>query len=373
MKGSVVTSTVLHGVVLAWAMLSIGAPASFEVADVEALPVDIVPIEELTQIQQGDKKAPLAEKAAPTPTKRPDIVPDAENAGENKVDLKSVPTPNAKPSNTETAAAPEKVEKVQPTQDDTSNDIKEIIKEETVAEPAKPVEVAKAEPPKPEVTPEPTPEPAAEPAPAEAQPEEAALPDNVPVPAARPKPPAPKPAEKKPDEAKPSESQTAKNENKKKDVKTQETAKSKSSKESNFNADEIAALLNKTDPTAGGAKASNAPAAMGGKKTTNGSKLSMSEMDALRGQIAGNWSVIPGLADAADVRIRVKFQLDESGQLIGEPEVSATGGSSQTQQVLMSGARRAVLKSAPFSSLPRDKYDAWSEVVVNFDPSDLAL
>jgi hypothetical protein len=27
------------------------------------------------------------------------------------------------------------------------------------------------------------------------------------------------------------------------------------------------------------------------------------------------------------------------------------------------------LKSAPFKNLPADKYDAWSEVVVNFDPS----
>ncbi|MBR0558181.1 hypothetical protein J5J10_21010 [Ciceribacter sp. L1K23] len=373
MKTSLVTSTVLHSVVLAWAMLSLGSPASFEVADVEALPVDIVPIEELTQIQQGDKKAPLAETAAPTPTKRPDSVPDAQNVGENNVDLDAVPTPNARPSNTEAAAAPEKVEKVQPTQDNETNDIKDIIKEETVAEPAKPVEVAKAEPVKPEVTPDPVPQPPEDAEPAEAQPEEAVLPDNVPIPAARPKPPAPKPAEAKTEEKKPAESQTAKDENKKKDTKTQETAKSKSAKESNFNADEIAALLNKTDPTAGGAKASTQTAALGGKKTTNGSKLSMSEMDALRGQIASNWSVIPGLADAADVRIRVKFQLNESGELVGEPEVSATGGSPQTQQVLMSGARRAVLRSAPFSSLPRDKYDAWSEVVVNFDPSDLAL
>ena len=49
----------------------------------------------------------------------------------------------------------------------------------------------------------------------------------------------------------------------------------------------------------------------------------------------------------------------------------ATGGTPQTQQVLMGGARRAVLRSAPFKNLPRDKYDAWSEVIVNFDPSEL--
>ena len=349
---------------LTWGLVSISAPTSFDVADVEALPVDIVPIEELTQIQQGDKSAPLAEKSAPVPTKKPTSVADAQNVGENKVDLKSVPKPVERPTTSESSAAPEKVEKVQPTQDDVTNDIKDIIKEETVAE--KPVEVAKAEPPKPEVTPEPKAETPAEPAPAEeATAEEIPLPDNVPVPSARPKPAAAKPAD-----TKPAASETA-TQDKKKDVKTQETAKSKSAKESDFNADEVAALLNKNDPTAGGAKASPDKAALGGKKTTGGSKLSQSEMDALRGQIQNNWSVIPGLADAADVRIRVKFQLDESGALIGEPEVTATGGTPQTQQVLMGGARRAVLRSAPFKNLPRDKYDAWSEVIVNFDPSEL--
>jgi hypothetical protein len=77
------------------------------------------------------------------------------------------------------------------------------------------------------------------------------------------------------------------------------------------------------------------------------------------------------MADATGIRIQVKFRLDENGAIIGEPEVSATGGSAQAQQVLMGGARRAVLKSSPFKSLPRDKYDAWAEVIVNFDPSEL--
>jgi hypothetical protein len=27
------------------------------------------------------------------------------------------------------------------------------------------------------------------------------------------------------------------------------------------------------------------------------------------------------------------------------------------------------MKSAPFTDLPADKYDSWSDVVVNFDPS----
>ena len=45
---------------------------------------------------------------------------------------------------------------------------------------------------------------------------------------------------------------------------------------------------------------------------------------------------LPGLADAADVRIQVKMQLDQNGDIIGEPEVTATGGSE--------AARRARLR-----------------------------
>jgi hypothetical protein len=33
-------------------------------------------------------------------------------------------------------------------------------------------------------------------------------------------------------------------------------------------------------------------------------------------------------------------------------------------------ARRAVMRAAPYN-LPRDKYDTWSTVIVNFDPSEM--
>ena len=130
MKGSLATSAVIHAVVLTWALVSLGSPESFDVADVEALPVDIVSIEELTQIQQGDKKAEMKEKAAPVPTKKQTPVENAENVGDNEIDLKNLPTPEEKPRDIETAASPEKAEKVVQTPDSKP------------AEEAKPVEKA---------------------------------------------------------------------------------------------------------------------------------------------------------------------------------------------------------------------------------------
>ncbi len=74
--------------------------------DSESFPVDIVPIESLTQIQQGDKKAPMKEKSAPVPTTRPQTVPNAENFGDQEVDTKTPPKPDAKAKPIETAEEP---------------------------------------------------------------------------------------------------------------------------------------------------------------------------------------------------------------------------------------------------------------------------
>ncbi len=392
MKGSLLTSVAVHVLLLALAMTTLSAPEKFDVADVEALPVDIVPISEITQIQQGDKTAPKAEKAAPVPTKNPKHVENAENMGENDVDLKTPPTPQTRPKEQEVAAAPTPTEKPAPIQDSKPTESKDIVKEDT----APPVPNVKPEPKPPEPKP-PTPEPKPpEPKPPEAKPEpkppepkppepkadtkpaeppqsetgEIPVPQNVPTPQVRPKPPETKVADAKPTDSKATDQASA-SKDAKADAKKQEAAKSASSKQSDFNADEVAALLNKTDAKGGGAKRSADKAAFGGKKTTGGSTLSQSEMDALRGQIQKNWSVISGIEGAEGVIIKVTMKLDQNGEIIGQPEVEASGGSDSARRTLQSSALRAVRRSAPFKGLPPDKYDAWSEVVVNFDPSEL--
>lgn len=378
MKASVVTSAVLHGLVLTWALVSLSAPESFKVEDFEAMPVDLVPVESITQLQQGDKKAPKKETSAPVPTTRPPIPQPAENAGDNNVDLKTPPVPNAKPSNSEAAAA-NSSEKPLPQVDPKPNDVKEVNKEETEVE--QPKEVASIPPPKPvEVTP---PKPEEKPPEEQAKPEEPpkpdaeALPDKVPTPVVKPqvKPPEQKPAEKPPEKPQEQPKAAEKPTDKKKDDKKQEVAKAASSMKSDFNADEISALLNKTDPSAGGAKRSTQEASLGAKKSTGGSKLSQSEENALQGLIEGNWLITPGMEGLSGMVIRVHMKLDKDGNIIGQPEVESSGGSSSdsTRRALESGAYRAVMKSAPFSMLPKDKYDAWNEVELNFDPSSMGI
>jgi hypothetical protein len=330
-------------------------------------------------MQQGDKKAPKKETSAPVPTTRPPIAQPAENAGDNNVDLKTPPLPNAKPTNTDAAAA-NSSDKPQPQIDPKPNDVKEVNKEETdVEQPkevasipqTKPVDVT---PPKPEEKP---PEEQAKPA-EPPKPDAEALPDNVPTPVVKPqaKPPEPKAAEKPPEKPQEQPKTAEKPTDKKKADKKQEVAKSASSMKSDFNADEISALLNKTDPSAGGAKRSTQEASLGAKKSNGGAKLSQSEVDAVRGQISGNWSVVSGLAGAGDVHLQVRFQLDQAGNVVGDPEVIATGGPDATRQALKSSVYRAVMKSSPLKNLPADKYEGdngWNEMVLNFDASDFGI
>jgi hypothetical protein len=54
--------------------------------------------------------------------------------------------------------------------------------------------------------------------------------------------------------------------------------------------------------------------------------------------------------------VRVKFRLIRNGEIIGVPEVMGSGGNAAVVKKAMEGARRAVVRAAPYT-LPREKYD----------------
>jgi colicin import membrane protein len=386
LKAGLTTSVILHAAVLAFGLFSLSGPSALEVTDVESLPVDIVPLSEITQIQQGDKKATMRDKPAPTPTQRPDIVADAQKVGENTVDTDKPVTPEAKPTPVEVAAAPppapetkeppknedvpkpkEEPKPVPATEVAPVPQPKEEVKPDPVKQPEpKPVPVKQPEPkptPPKEQTAEQKPQPEVKPdAVAEAiaaeQPAEAVqLPDSAPAPDARTKP-------------QPAQAETAKAPDRKNADKPVKEASSKPKSADNALDDKIAALLNKQKASGGGAKRSTEQASLGGEKSTGGSKLSQNEMDALRQKLGGCWSIPAGVDDASTLKVSVRFQLDRSGQLQGRPQVVAGGAASGPGRTAAESAVRAVQKCAPFN-LPADKYDTWAEVVVNFDPSDM--
>ncbi|TCT13351.1 cell division and transport-associated protein TolA [Tepidamorphus gemmatus] len=182
--------------------------------------------------------------------------------------------------------------------------------------------------------PEPAPKAAEEPAP---QPlADAPIPKVKPKVAAKPKPPTPQPARP----------------------------------ERKFDADNIAALLNKIPDSGGGAPVRTAsvnPAygvASGGTGT-----LSISEIDALRQQIARCWSPPVGVLEAGQLQVRIGMELNIDGSLAMPPRLLNPSGD-HIFMIAAEAAMRAVNRCQPYY-LPPEKYDTWRQINLTFDPREL--
>ncbi|TPI62837.1 TonB family protein [Mesorhizobium sp. B3-1-7] len=378
MRTGLTSSVILHAVVLAFGLFTLSSPPAMPASDVESVAVDIVPMEAVAQTLQGDKKAVMHDKPAPLPTKRPDVVPDAQKVGENTVDTDKPVTDEAKPKPVEKTAAPPPAPT--PTEKPAVEDVQ---KPQEKPKPTPATEVAPTPTPKEEVKPEPVkqtepkPTPAKEPTPApqpdktaaiqkeEVKPdavaeaisqdqptEEAKLPDSAPAPEARPKP-------------QPAQAESAKAPDRKDAEKPVKEASSKpKSDEKQFNADEITALLDKQKPSGGGAKRSTQQASLGGEKD-QGQKLSKSEQGALEDQLGGCWTLPVGLEGSENFTVVIRFNLNASGKLEGRPTVEKSSGNPQFD----ASAVRAVQKcDVAGLQVPAGKQDIWSDVRVNFDP-----
>lgn len=348
MKAGLTTSLLLHGGLLAFGLLTVTAPKPFEV--VESLAVSTITETELAQLVKGDKKAPVKEAPAPKPTKRPETVKNAVNEGDNDIDLETAPTPTPAPRKVETAEAPKSEPDPAPVPVP-----KPEPKPQPKAEP-KPVPAteAKVEPaPKQEVKPDPMKE-AIEEAPKESE-TAIKLPDSTPVPQARPTPPAP--------------AQTAKAPERKDSDKPATDAKPSKAEKSDTASldDDIKALINKEKAAGTGAKRQTKEAAAGNSRT-NAEKLTRAEMDVLREQIGGCWSIDAGISDPDKLKVSVKFNVDASGKLDGTPVVTKSSGNASFDRSAVRAIQKCDMRGL---ALPEGKHETWSEVIVNFDPTDM--
>jgi outer membrane biosynthesis protein TonB len=303
----------------------------FIVPPVDTLPVDLVPISEVTKLRIGEKTAELREVEATKPAEKP-----AEKPAPEKKQAEKTPTPTPpKPSPTPPAPTPP------------------APKEPTPPAPKEPAPKEPAPAPKEPAPKEPAPAPKEpEPAPKEAPPKE---PVSEPKPEPVKEPAAPQPVKvtprTKPTPPRPAPTQTA------------ETPRE-------FNPNDIAALLNKVEPTGGGSPNRNdTPASLGSRLGESGVTMSQSELDALRAQIQRCWSPPVGAAGASDLNVRLKISLTQSGEVDQRPEVLNSSGN-PSFGIAAESARRAVLRCAPYS-MPAAKYELWREVIINFDPRDL--
>ena len=137
-----------------------------------------------------------------------------------------------------------------------------------------------------------------------------------------------------------------------------------------FDANRIAALLDKRDPQRSattGAILSEAPSL--GTSTGTAARLSQTEIDALRAQIQACWSPPAGATDGREIIVQVRIMLRPDGSLSAEPSL-INSGNNPFFQVAAESAMRAVRRCQPYH-LPIAKYEVWKDVEVTFDPRDM--
>ncbi len=355
MKAGVTVSMLAHVALLTGAIVSLASPRPLEVPDLEALPIDIIPIEELTKNIEGSREAEPAKVPAPEPTPEPPKPePDpAENVGDTQSDVK--------------AEAPEKapeppVEKIEaPTPQPRPV---EPEKPEPVAEKPKPEEPTPV--PTPELKPDPEPKTEVAEKPEETPVEEVEKPAEEAFQKLPTKVSAPK---RRPQAAKPKQAQT--NKRKIEDLIKTEATKSETKEPAKEAKPQKLALLNKEKPSKGGKKKSTKKAALG-TKSGKDVKLAQSELDALRTFISNCWNAgaLPGSEFADQLRATATFTIDASATLVGKPDVKATGGDNRANRTMAGSISRAIRRCKEFPML-KNKYDTGEELEVRFTLGDM--
>lgn len=201
--------------------------------------------------------------------------------------------------------------------------------------------------------------------------------------AAPPPKPEPKPPEKKP-EAKPEPPKPDAIADKLKDEKPKQEAKAepqplppkkppppKPQAEQKFDADKIAALLDKRDPTRAAATGSEINKNAGlGAANANSARLTQSEIDAFRRRVASCWTIPVGAEGADNLKVvfRVLFRRDGTVERGPDP---VEGSASPYGPAFADSGRRAILQCQPYTMLRPEHYDSWKDIEIGFTPRDM--
>lgn len=138
-----------------------------------------------------------------------------------------------------------------------------------------------------------------------------------------------------------------------------------------FDADKIAALLDKRDPTRQAITGAtlNSSASLGTSRGT-AATLSQSELDAMRARLASLWNVQPGIEHPEELYVTVRIRLNPDRRLAAPPQVVSIG-SSPRYQAAADAAVRAVLQGQPYTMLRDETYEQWKYMDIDFDPKQM--
>jgi hypothetical protein len=337
-------------------------PPAMEQAVTVELVTDVPDTEHQPPAPEVATTAPAPEREAATPEPNPNPPPALEP--------KPVPPPPAPPQ--AEPAPPPQPEPPPPAP--------------VQAEPAPPPQ---PEPPQPEVAlakpnvapePPPTPEPSVQPEPA---PEPVTQPEPAPQPApppevAKPEPPPPAPPAPKPTFKPEPPKVVAKEPPPRPKPEPQPQAKPEPPKPEPPKEDAFAALLKSVEQMDRRVESQDvqtgqgrSAVAEGQARTTIGeAPLSFSELDALRRQIGGCWTLPVGAEGIQDmvVQLRIEVRPDRTVQRVTIQDQSRLDRDPSFRAVAES-ARRAVDKCSPLN-LPPGKYGVWRDIMMNFYPQD---
>jgi outer membrane biosynthesis protein TonB len=351
MRAGLTVSTIAHAGLIVLIVVGVGMTQPLEPTPVESISVDLVPIEEFSNIRAGTLDSEVIETETPsvveddTPA---ELAQPTGNTEEDQPTPEDTPTPTPAPTR---ETAPEPVPEPEP-------------EPEPVPEPApEPV-------PQPEPVPEPEPEPEPEPTPVEPEPA-LATPEVSPEPAETVPQPVTRTAsldQKRADFKKQQEAEKKRREEEAKKKQEEERIREAKLREDEAAklADDISDIINAEESR--GATTGEGGTPTVGKPTGQAARLSQSETDALVGQMRRCWNLLPAEIDSG-LSVRLLVELNRDGSVSGSPQVleqdnSATGISIARQAVT------AVRKCGPYF-LAAEKYDDWRQIDVTFRASDL--
>ena len=115
----------------------------------------------------------------------------------------------------------------------------------------------------------------------------------------------------------------------------------------------------------------------GGSTPRRGPKLNRGEINALRLGIKKYYTYTGSRSDPS-LRVKVRVDLTEDGEIVGKPEIlDGSGGSAGAQRALGQAGSRALVRAArdgEFKRLPREKYGRWKRLnfIFTIDRLDLS-
>ncbi len=184
------------------------------------------------------------------------------------------------------------------------------------------------------------------------------------------KEPLPKLTEKKPEEKKPQP--------KPKQEKPKEKPKPKKPKADDLDA--VLKDLKESDTPEDDKKPEDKPEDSASDSTSKSDKydetqpLSLSEVDAIRGQFVRCWRMPAGSKNDFDLSVHIHVTVAADGTVetaeIADSDKSRYGRDGAFRAAADS-ALRAVHKCSPLKNLTTDKYDTWKDMELNFDPKEM--